>query len=105
MPEATRVDHDFSLTTLRGRFCHPQLQKLHELNLENLEFDSKTDTPENFLVTLQTKTLKAYPDPNLVTVALIDPHAADAAIERTRFDQETARNPSGAFNTDKTLFL
>ena len=27
------------------------------------KFDSKTDTPENFLVTLQTKALKAYPDP------------------------------------------
>ena len=44
------------------------------------------------MVTLQTKALKAYPYLNLVPVATIDTHAADAAIEKMRFDQETARN-------------
>ena len=92
LPDATRGDFDLSLTALRDRFCNPQLQELHVLTLENLKFDSKTDSPENFLVTLQTKALKAYPDPNLVPVAPIDGAAADAAAEQTRFDQETARN-------------
>ena len=56
-----------------------------------MKFDSKTDTPENFLVMLQTKATKAYPDPDPPEVAPIDPHAADAAVEQTRFDQDTAR--------------
>ena len=92
LPHATRIDLDLSLTSLRDRFCNPQLQELHVLTLENLKFDSKTDSPENFLVTLQTKALKAYPDPNLVPVAPIDAHAADAAAEAARFAEETARN-------------
>ena len=61
------------------------------MKLENLKFDSKTDNPENFLVTLQTKALKAYPDPNPPAVAPIDDAAPDAAVEQTRFDQDTAR--------------
>ena len=56
-----------------------------------MKFDSKTDTPENFLVTLQTKATKAYPDPDPSAVAPIDPHASDRAVEQTRFDQDTAR--------------
>ena len=55
-----------------------------------MKFDSKTDTPENFIVTLQTKAMKAYPDPDPPAVAPIDAHAANAVVERTRFDQETA---------------
>ena len=39
-------------------------------------------------MTLQTK---AYPDPDTPAVAPIDPHAADAAVEQTRFDQDTSR--------------
>ena len=39
---------------------------------------------------MQTKALKAYPDPNLVPIAPIDVAAADAATEQTRFEQETA---------------
>ena len=64
---------------------------MHVLKLENLKFDPKTDNPENFLVTLQTKALKAYPDPNPPAVAAIYAAAPDAAVEQTRFDSETAR--------------
>ena len=92
LPDATRADLDLSLTALRDRFCNPHLQELHVLTLENFKFGSKTDTPENFLVTLQTKALKAYPDTTLVPVAPIDGAAAYAVVERMRFDQETARN-------------
>ena len=91
LPLATRQNLEFSITALRDRFCNPQLQDLHVLNFENIKFDSKTDTPENILVTLQTKATKAYPDPDPPAVAPIDPHAADAVVGRTRFDQETAR--------------
>ena len=43
------------------------------------------------MVTLQTKAPTAYPDPDPPAVAPIDPHAADKALEQTRFDQDTAR--------------
>ena len=43
------------------------------------------------MVTLQTKATKAYPDPDRPAVAPIDPHSADAAVEQTWFDQDTAR--------------
>ena len=56
-----------------------------------MNFDSKTDTSENSLVTLQAKATKAYPDPDPPVVAPIDPKAANAAVEQTRFDQDTAR--------------
>ena len=91
LPLATRQNLELSITALRDRFCNPRLQELHVLKLENMKFDSKTDTPENFLVTLQTKATKAYPDPDPPAVAPIDPHAADRAVEQTRFDQDTAR--------------
>ena len=57
----------------------------------NLKFDSKTDNPEKFLVTLQIKAIKAYQDPNPQVVAPINAHAADAAAEQTQCDQGTAR--------------
>ena len=82
---------ELSITTPRDLFCHPQLQALHVFNFESMKFDSKTDTLEIFLVTLQTKAMKAYPDPDPPAVAPIDAHAADAAAEQTRFDQDTAR--------------
>ena len=91
LPLATSQNLELSITALRDRFCNPQLQELHVLKLENMKFDSKTDTPENFLVTLQTEATKAHPDPDPPAVAPIDAHAADAVVERTRFDQETAR--------------
>ena len=52
---ATRQNLELSITTLRDRFRNRQLQELHVLKLKNMKFDSKTDTPENFLVTLQKK--------------------------------------------------
>ena len=91
LPLATRQKLELSITALRDWFCNPQSQELHVLKLENMKFDSKTDTPENFLVTLQTKATKTYPDPDTPAVAPIDPHAADAVVEQTRFEQDTAR--------------
>ena len=91
LPDATRQDLTLYLNALKDHFCNPQLQELHVLKLENLKFDPKTDNPENFLVTLQTKALKAYPDPDPPAVAPINGAAVDAAAEQTRFDSETAR--------------
>ena len=91
LPLATRQNLELSITALRDWFCNPQLQELHVLKGENMKFDSKTDTPEYFLVTILTKAMKAYPVPDPRAVAAIDPHAADAAVEQTLFDQDTAR--------------
>ena len=91
LPVATPQSLEISITVLRDRFCNPQLQDLHVLTFENLKFHSKTDTPENISVTLQTDATKAFSDSDPAAVAPIDPHAADAAVEETRFDQDTAR--------------
>ena len=87
---ATGQNFELSITALRDRFCNPQLKEVHVLKLKNMKFDSKTDTLEKFLVMLQTKATKIYPDPTRLAVAPIDPHAADVAVEQTEFDQETA---------------
>ena len=85
-------DFELSITSLRDHFFHPQLQESYILKLEDMKFDSKTDTPENFLVMLQSKTMTAYADPDPPAVAQIDPHAAEAAnIEQPHFDKDTAR--------------
>ena len=76
---ATRADLDLSLTALRNHFCNPQLQELHVIKLESIKFDTKTDTPENFLVTLQNMALRAYPDPTPAVVPPADP-ALDAMM-------------------------
>ena len=91
LPLATRHNNELSITAIPYRFCILQLQELHVLKLENMKIDSTADTLEIFLVTLQTNGTKAYPHPELPAVAPIDPHAADAAVEQTRFDQHTAR--------------
>ena len=90
MPQAKRDDSKLSVTALRDRFCNPQLQVLNVVKLDNLKCDSKIDNPENFLVTLQAKAMKAYPDPTLPAVAPVDAYAANAAAEQTRFDQDPA---------------
>ena len=88
LPEATRQDVELSLTALRDHFCNTQLQEVHILRLEQKKFDPKIDTPENFLVTLQTAAQRAYPPPNLPAVAPLA-NGADAA-EQARFARETA---------------
>ena len=91
LPVAVRTDLDQSLAALRTRFIK-NMQQIHVLKLENQKFDTKTDTPENFLVQLQALAKKVYPTPVIPTVAPIDVHAADAAAEAARFATKTATN-------------
>ena len=95
LPAATRADVDLCLTALREHFCNVQLQEIHILKLEQQRFDIKKDTPENFLVTLQSRAQRSYPTPNLPEVAPLNLAAAGAdagleAAQRTRFDREIA---------------
>ena len=92
LPVAVRTDLDQSLAALRTRFGNNGLREIHVLKLENQKFDTKTDTPENFLVQLQALAKKSYPTPVIPAVAPIDAHAADAAAEAARFATETATN-------------
>ena len=90
---ATRANLDGCFIALRDQFGNRDLQEVRVLKLESQRFDPKTDTPENFLVNLQSKAVRAYPEPNLPEVAALkiaglDP--APAAAEQTRFDRETA---------------
>ena len=62
LPLATRQTLVFPITALQDRFCNPHLQEIHVVKLENTNSNSKTDTPETFLFTLQTKTTKTFPD-------------------------------------------
>ena len=56
-----------------------------------MRFDQKSDTPENFLVTVQNMTVRAYPDPTLNPIAAVDP-ALDPGAERARVAREDAVN-------------
>ena len=84
LAEATRNDLALSLMALRNHFCNPQLQELHVIKLDNVRFDPKTDSPENFLVSLQNMTLKAYPDPI--------PEAYPPGVDQAAQDALDARN-------------
>ena len=59
LPVAVRTDLDQSLAALRTRFVNNELQEINVLKLENQKFDTKKDTPENFLVQLQALAKKS----------------------------------------------
>ena len=88
---ASRANVDLTLAALRDHFCDVQLQEVHILKLEE-KLDSKKDTPDNFLVTLQTKTQRAHPAPDLpgAPLALAELDPAPAAAAQIRCDSETA---------------
>ena len=81
MPLAKRKTLELSITAFRNRFCKPQLLELDVVEIKNMKFEAKTDTPEIFLVTLQTRTMKTSPDPDLPAVAASDALAGDLAAE------------------------
>ena len=81
---------ELSVIALHDRFCDPQPRELRVSNFENLKYDLSTDNPE-YLLNLQTKGLKTYPNPHPPPVIQVDAHSADSAIDQTRFDQDTAR--------------
>ena len=81
MPLAKRKTLKLSITALQNRFCKPQLLELDVVEIRDMKFEAKTDTPEIFLVTLQTRTMKAYPDPDPPAVAARDALAGDLAAE------------------------
>ncbi len=46
LPDATKADPTQTLAALRKQLCNPNPTALHMINLENMKFNSKTETPE-----------------------------------------------------------
>ena len=63
LDDETRNDLEVTLTALKDHFCNLNLKEMHHIILENLKFNSKTGSPEEFAVNLQNLALKAYPPP------------------------------------------
>ena len=80
LPAAIRANVENNLTALRDPFCNPQLQEVHVLKLEQLRYDSKTDSAENFLPDL--------PAVDPIDVAL---NGAPLVADTARFHRETAQ--------------
>ena len=89
LDENTRTDLEQSITALKNHFCNPNFKEIHHINLENMKFNYKTESPEEFLVKLQNLALKAYPTPVDLPVAPVDGAAAN---DQDRFDRETREN-------------
>ena len=81
LPEATKTNVNNSLTELKQHFERNEVAELSLLKLENMKFNSKTDTVENFLVKLKNQAEKAYPTP-VINVVPAGGGAADAEVRR-----------------------
>ena len=51
-----------TIQALKDHFHNPNFRQIHLIELESLKYDSKTQTPEEFLVKLQNLAKLAYPD-------------------------------------------
>ena len=89
LDQNTRADLELTITALKNHFCNPNLKEIHHINLENMKFNHKTESPEEFLVKLQNLALKAYPTPADQPVAPVDAHVPN---DQDRFDRETREN-------------
>ena len=89
LDDETRNDLELTLTTLKDHFCNPNLKEIHHINLENLKFNNKTDSPEEFVVKLQKLALKAYPPPVDLPV---EPLNEEVENDQQRVDREHREN-------------
>ena len=89
LDDETRNDLELTLTALKDHFCNPNLKEIHHINLENLKFNNQTDSPEEFVVTLQTLALKAYPPPVDLPV---EPLIEEVENDQQRVDREHRAN-------------
>ena len=99
LDQNTRTDLKLTVTVLKSRFCNPNLKEIHHINLENMKFNHKTESPEEFLVKLQNLALKVYPTPVDIPVAPVD---GDVPNDQDRFDRETRENHNSANRKRKT---
>ena len=79
---------ELTITALKNLFCNANLKEMHHINSENMKFNHKTESPEEFLVKLQNLALKAYPTPVDVPVEPVD---GDVPNDQDRFDRGNTR--------------
>ena len=77
------------MTALRDRFCNPELPNLHVLSLQFLKFYTKTDISKKLFNNFTNKRQESLSRFYSSTAAPIGAHTADAAVEQTRFSQDT----------------
>ena len=77
------------MTALEDHFCNPNWEEIHLINLENLKFNYKTDSPEDFLVKLQNFALKAYPLP---VDSPVEPLNEEVENDQQKVDREHREN-------------
>ena len=96
LDDETRNDLELTLTALKDHFCNPNLKEFHHINLENLNFYNKTDSPEEFVVKLQNLALKGYPATVDLPVEALD---EDVPNDQQRVDRENRANENRSFAT------
>ena len=89
LDQNTRADLELTITALKNHFRNPNLKEIHHINLENMKFNHKTESQEEFLVKIQNLALKAYPTPVDIAVPQVD---GDVPNDQDRFDRETREN-------------
>ena len=95
LDQKSRADLELTLTALKNHFCNPNLKEIHHINSENIKFNHKTESPEEFLLKLQNLALKAYPTPVDIPVAPVD---GDVPNDQDRFDRKTRENQNFCAN-------
>ena len=68
-----------TLAALKNHFYNPNLKEKHHINSENMIYNHKTETPEEFLVEFQNLALKVYPRP-VVAKQIADQHTAKKIV-------------------------
>ena len=96
LDDETRNDLELTLTALKDHFCNPNMKEIHHINLENLKFNNKTGSPEEFVVKLQNLALKAYPPPVDLPV---EPLNEEVENDQQRVDREHRANENRNFAT------
>ena len=89
LDDKTRNDLERTLTALKDHFCYPNLEETHHINLENLKFNIKTDSPEVFVVKLQNLALKVNPPPIGFP---FEPLNEEVTNDQQRVDRENREN-------------
>ena len=84
----TRDDVDTAITALRNPYCKPNLRELNKLQPQNLKFDHKNGSPEDFVVQVEIKATQAYPIPVFPSIPPANPPTAQAEIDRVQNAQD-----------------
>ena len=89
-------------------YCKSNLRELRKLQIHNLNFDHKNGNPVDFLVKVQIKARKPYPDPVFSPILPADPPNNQAGIDRVEnaedANQATLDNPVNKRNMGIVIF-